>query len=72
MVVYCGPSQTLTSDQVRAQLQQSIAGYKVPRYIRIHDRPLLKGATEKFDKRAIREGFIAEQDRDELCSRGFI
>jgi long-chain acyl-CoA synthetase len=62
MVVYCGPNQTLTSDQVRAKLQQSIAGYKVPRYIRIHDRPLLKGATEKFDKRAIREGFIAEQD----------
>ena len=62
MVVYCGPSQTLSSVQVRAQLQQSIAGYKVPRHIRIHDRPLLKGATEKFYKRAIREGFIAEHD----------
>ena len=61
MAIYPGPYQALTSDQVRAQLQQLIAGYKVPRYIKIHAQPLLRGATEKFDKRAIRDGFIAEQ-----------
>ena len=61
MVIYPGPNQALSSDQVRADLQQLLAGYKIPRYINIQHQPLLRGATEKFDKRAIRSQFLKGQ-----------
>lgn len=61
MVIYPGPNKALSSDQVRADLQQLLAGYKIPRYINIQHQPLLRGATEKFDKRAIRSQFLKGQ-----------
>jgi long-chain acyl-CoA synthetase len=61
MVIYPGPNQALSSDLVRADLQQLLAGYKIPRFISIQHQPLPRGATEKFDKRAIRSQFLQDQ-----------
>jgi long-chain acyl-CoA synthetase len=50
---------SLSEDDIRAGLKARIAGYKVPKFIDLTDQPLARGATEKFDKRAIQAAFIA-------------
>jgi long-chain acyl-CoA synthetase len=58
MVVRVAAS-SLSEDDIRAGLKARIAGYKVPKFIELTDQPLARGATEKFDKRAIQAAFIA-------------
>ena len=48
----------VTKDRIRSGLKSRIAAYKIPKYIRLTEEPLMRGATEKFDKRAIRRAFI--------------
>ncbi|MDA0892721.1 MAG: AMP-binding protein, partial [Proteobacteria bacterium] len=48
----------VTKDRIRGGLKSRIAAYKIPKYIRLTEEPLMRGATEKFDKRAIRRAFI--------------
>jgi long-chain acyl-CoA synthetase len=62
MVVRVAAS-SLSVDDIRAGLKVRIAGYKVPKFIELTDQPLARGATEKFDKRAIQAAFVATQTR---------
>lgn len=49
---------SLTEDYLRTALRARIAIYKVPKFIELTEEPLARGATEKFDKRAIQAAFI--------------
>ena len=63
MVVRVAES-SLSEEDIRAGLKGRIAGYKVPKFIELTHHPLARGATEKFDKRAIQATFIATQKRE--------
>ena len=60
MLVRIGAESKLDETALREALADRIAGFKVPRYIELTYEPLLRGATEKFDKRAIREVFLEQ------------
>lgn len=60
LVIYPGPNRDLTEEGVRDALRGTIAGYKIPRYIALSTQPLARGATEKFDKTAIRAAFLGD------------
>ena len=60
MLVRIGADSKLDETALREALADRIAGFKVPRYIELTHEPLLRGATEKFDKRAIREVFLEQ------------
>ena len=57
MVVRVGDA-SLSEQALRAALKARIAAYKVPKFIELTSEPLARGATEKFDKRAIQAAFI--------------
>ena len=48
----------ITEDVIREGLKSRIAGYKIPKYVDITQEPLARGATEKFDKRAIQSAYL--------------
>ena len=58
MLVRIGADSKLDETSLREALTERIAGFKIPRYIELTREPLLRGATEKFDKRAIRDAFL--------------
>ena len=51
-------SDLITQDVILEELKSRIAGYKIPKYVDITQAPLARGATEKFDKRAIRSAYL--------------
>ncbi|RLQ23159.1 AMP-binding protein [Seongchinamella sediminis] len=61
MVAYLDPGQQLTEAELRAFLQQRLAGYKVPRTIRFSDQPLPRNASEKLHKLKVKESFLGQQ-----------
>lgn len=44
---------------LRAALADKLAAYKIPKFIEFRDVPLPRGATEKLDKRGIRDQYLA-------------
>lgn len=63
MVAFVPEHEGLSVEQLREYLAGRLAGYKVPKYIRITDRPLPKNASEKLHKLQVREAFIAQLAR---------
>ena len=51
-------SDLITEAVIREGLSSRIAGYKIPKYFDITQEPLARGATEKFDKRAIQRAYL--------------
>jgi long-chain acyl-CoA synthetase len=51
-------SDLITEDVILEGLKSRIAGYKIPKYVDITQAPLARGATEKFDKRAIQSAYL--------------
>ena len=51
-------SDLITEDVIREGLSSRIARYKIPKYVDITQEPLARGATEKFDKRAIQSAYL--------------
>lgn len=59
MVVYLAPGAALTEDELRAWLQERLAGYKVPRTMVFSETPLPRNASEKLHKLKVREAYLA-------------
>ena len=53
--------ETLSSDEIGTFLGKQLAAYKVPKVIRMTDRPLPRNAAGKVLKGEIREAFLASQ-----------
>ena len=51
-------SDLITEDVILEGLKSRIAGYKIPKYVDITQAPLVRGATEKLDKRAIQSAYL--------------
>ena len=51
-------SDLITEDVILEGLKSRIASYKIPKYVDITQAPLARGATEKFDKRAIQSAYL--------------
>jgi len=58
--VYLQPGAALDGASLRAQLQQRLAAYKIPRYVWLLDRPLPRNANGKFVKRELRDALPLE------------
>lgn len=50
---------TLDEAALRTALADKLAAYKIPKFIEFREMPLPRGATEKLDKRGIREQYLA-------------
>ena len=59
MVAFVPEHEDLSEEQLREYLAGRLAGYKVPKYVRITDRPLPKNASEKLHKLQVKDAFIA-------------
>jgi len=59
MVAFVPEHEALSEEQLREYLAGRLAGYKVPKYVRITDQPLPKNASEKLHKLKVKEAFIA-------------
>lgn len=53
--VYLRPGQRASRDDLRAFLAEHIAHFKIPERLWFHDTPLLRGATDKIDRRGLRD-----------------
>ncbi len=60
MVAYVPPGRDLTTDELRAHLASNLAGYKVPKEIRIVHEPLPRNASEKLHKLKVKEQFLSD------------
>ena len=52
--------ETLNAEEIRAFCKERLAGYKIPRYIWILDKPLPRNASGKFLKREVKESLLLE------------
>lgn len=59
LIVRPKEGESIHEAQMREALQDRLPAYKVPKHIVISTEPLLRGATEKFDKLTIRAQFLA-------------
>ncbi|MEM1113035.1 MAG: class I adenylate-forming enzyme family protein [Pseudomonadota bacterium] len=59
MMVYSNAETPPTEAQVREQLAERLAAYKVPRTIAFADAPLPRNASEKLHKLKVKEAFLA-------------
>lgn len=59
-VVHLEPASTVTADELREFVGQSLASYKVPRYITFRDSALPTNANGKFLKRQLRAEYFAD------------
>lgn len=64
MIVYPRGGQALTEVELRAHLKERLAGFKVPKYIRVVDQPLPQNASGKLFKRKLQDEFIAQMQGD--------
>ena len=62
-VVVLRPGTTASADELIAHCRASIAGYKVPRSVDLHDGPLPMSAAGKVLKRELRAPYWAGHDR---------
>ena len=60
VVVMARPGADLDAAAIRAHAAEHLARFKVPRYVWLRDVPLPRGATEKIDKRALRDEMLRE------------
>ena len=60
VVVMPRPGADLDPEAVRAHVAGHLARFKVPRYVWLQDEQLPRGATEKIDKRALRDRMLRE------------
>ncbi len=60
VVVMPRPGADLDPEAVRAHVARHLARFKVPRYVWLQDEQLPRGATEKIDKRALRDRMLRE------------
>jgi acyl-CoA synthetase (AMP-forming)/AMP-acid ligase II len=58
------PSSSLTADEMKDFLQDKIAAYKIPSMIEIHFDDLPRVASGKFDKKQLRDEFVAIEQHD--------
>ena len=59
MVIFITPGHSLQEQDLRNFLAQRIAGYKVPRTIRVSKVPLPRNASEKLHKLKVKEAYLA-------------
>ncbi len=60
VVVVPAAGAELDAAAVRAHVAEHLARFKVPRYVRVQDEQLPRGATEKIHKRTLREQMLRE------------
>jgi long-chain acyl-CoA synthetase len=59
MVCHPQPGSSLTEDELRAHLSNSLPTFKVPKYLALSDEPLPRNASEKIHRLALRNSFVA-------------
>ncbi|MDC0362900.1 acyl--CoA ligase [Halioglobus sp.] len=59
MVIFITPGHSLQEQDLRDFLGKRIAGYKVPRTIRVAKTPLPRNASEKLHKLKVKEAYLA-------------
>ena len=59
MVCHPQPGSSLTEDELRAHLRDSLPTFKVPKYLALSDEPLPRNASEKIHRLALRNSFVA-------------
>jgi long-chain acyl-CoA synthetase len=59
MVCHPQPGSSLTEDELRAHLSDSLPTFKVPKYLALSDEPLPRNASEKIHRLALRNSFVA-------------
>ena len=67
VVVMARPDADFDAAAVRAHVARHLARFKVPRYVWLRDERLPRGATEKIDKRALRDEML-RREKSELES----
>jgi long-chain acyl-CoA synthetase len=61
LVCYRRPGSALSESGLADHLGTLLPAFKVPRYIEVIDEPLLRNASEKIHRRAIRERFLTDR-----------
>jgi long-chain acyl-CoA synthetase len=59
MVCHPQPGSTVSEDELRAHLRDSLPTFKVPKYLALSDEPLPRNASEKIHRLALRNSFVA-------------
>ena len=57
--LFVNKSKSISDDGVRDYLSGKLAGFKVPRYIKIRQEPLPKNVANKIDKLVLRKNWTS-------------
>jgi long-chain acyl-CoA synthetase len=61
MICHPQPGSAITEDELREHLRSALPAFKVPKYLVLKDNPLPRNASEKINRLALRNSFVANQ-----------